>query len=44
MLQAQVIQIHKNTNIGNTGQGKAMHWKYKRLKLGGGQADGSFSD
>jgi hypothetical protein len=36
--QAEVIQNHNNENVRNTGQGKANHRKYKRLKLGGGQA------
>jgi hypothetical protein len=33
-----VIQNHKNANVRNIGQGEARHRKYKRLKLGGGQA------
>jgi hypothetical protein len=36
--QAEVIQNHCNENVRNIGQGKANHRKYKRLKLGGGQA------
>jgi hypothetical protein len=36
--QAEVIQNHDNKNAGNIGQGEANHRKYKRLKLGGGQA------
>jgi hypothetical protein len=36
--QAEVIQNHYNENIGNIGQGEVRHRKYKRLKLGGGQA------
>jgi hypothetical protein len=36
--QAEVIQNHDTTNIRNTGQGEHRHRKYKRLKLGGGQA------
>jgi len=36
--QAEVIQNHDNKNVRNTGQGEAQHRKYKRLKLGGGQA------
>jgi len=36
--QAEVIQNHGNENVRNIGQGKAQHRKYKRLKLGGGQA------
>jgi hypothetical protein len=37
-MQAGVISNHVNPNIRVTGQGEAMHRKYKRLKLGGGQA------
>jgi hypothetical protein len=36
--QAEVIQNHNNENVRNTGQGEAQHKKYKKLKLGGGQA------
>jgi hypothetical protein len=36
--QAEVIQNHDNENVRNIGQGDARHRKYKRLKLGGGQA------
>jgi hypothetical protein len=36
--QAEVIQNHENVNVRNIGQGEARHGKYKRLKLGGGQA------
>jgi hypothetical protein len=36
--QAEVIQNHENANLRNTGQDEARHRKYKRLKLGGGQA------
>jgi hypothetical protein len=36
--QAEVIQNHVNENVRNIGQGEALHRKYKRLKLGGGQA------
>jgi hypothetical protein len=36
--QAEIIQNHENVNVGNIGQGEARHRKYKRLKLGGGQA------
>jgi hypothetical protein len=35
--QAEVILNHVNPNIRGIGQGEAMHRKYKRLKLGGGQ-------
>jgi hypothetical protein len=36
--QAEVIQTHENANVRNIGQGETRHRKYKRLKLGGGQA------
>jgi hypothetical protein len=36
--QAEVIQNHENANVRNIGQGEPQHRKYKRLKLGGGQA------
>jgi hypothetical protein len=36
--QAEVILNHDNENFRNIGQGEARHRKYKRLKLGGGQA------
>jgi hypothetical protein len=36
--QAKDIQNHENANVRNIGQGEAGHRKYKRLKLGGGQA------
>jgi hypothetical protein len=36
--QAEVIQNHVNENVRNIGQGEAHHRKYKRLKLGSGQA------
>jgi hypothetical protein len=36
--QAEVIQNHDNENVCNIGQCEARHRKYKRLKLGGGQA------
>jgi hypothetical protein len=36
--QAVVIQNHENVTVRNIGQGEARHRKYKRLKLGGGQA------
>jgi hypothetical protein len=42
--QAEIIQNHDNENIGNIGQGEALHRKYKRLKLGGGQAYDRSSD
>jgi hypothetical protein len=36
--QAQVILNHVNPNVRGAGQREARHRKYKRLKLGGGQA------
>jgi hypothetical protein len=42
--QAEVIQNYHNPNVRNIGQGEAQHRKYKRLKLGGGQAYDSSSD
>jgi hypothetical protein len=36
--QAEVIQNYENANVRNIGQGEARHRKYKRLKLGDGQA------
>jgi hypothetical protein len=36
--QAEVIKNHPNPNVRAIGQGEAIHRKYKRLKLGGGQA------
>jgi hypothetical protein len=36
--QAEVILNHVNSDIRGIGQGAAMHRKYKRLKLDGGQA------
>jgi hypothetical protein len=36
--QAEVIQNHDNENVRIIDQGEARHNKYKRLKLGGGQA------
>jgi hypothetical protein len=40
--QATVIQNHENIYVRNNGQGETQHRKYKRLRLGGGQAyDGS---
>jgi hypothetical protein len=36
--QAEVILNHENLNVRNIGQDEARHRKYKRLKLGGGQA------
>jgi hypothetical protein len=42
--KAEVTQNHKNANIFNIGQGEPRHSKYKRLKLGGGQAYGRSGD
>jgi hypothetical protein len=42
--QAEVIQNHENGNVRNIGLGEAWHRKYKRLKLGGGQAYDRSSD
>jgi hypothetical protein len=36
-------QNHANATVLNIGQGEIMHTKYKRLKLGGGQAYDSSS-
>jgi hypothetical protein len=36
--QAEVIRNHENPNVRAIGQGEPRHGKYKRLKLGGGQA------
>jgi hypothetical protein len=36
--QAEGIQNHENKNVRGIGQGEAGNVKYKRLKLGGGQA------
>jgi hypothetical protein len=36
--QAEVIQNHENANVRDIGKGEARRRKYKRLKLGGGQA------
>jgi hypothetical protein len=38
------LQNHDNENVGTIGQGEARHRKYRRLKLGGGQAYGLSSD
>jgi hypothetical protein len=37
-------QNHENEHVRGTGQGEARHRKYKRLKLGGGQAYDRSSD
>jgi hypothetical protein len=36
--QTEVIQNHENEHVRGIGQGEARYRKYKRLKLGGGQA------
>jgi hypothetical protein len=36
--QSEVLQNHENEHVYNIGQGEARHRKYKRLKLGCGQA------
>jgi hypothetical protein len=38
MQDTEVILNHVNPNVHGIGQREAMHKKYKRLKLGGGQA------
>jgi hypothetical protein len=38
------MQNHENEYVRGIGQGEARHRKYKRLKLGGGQAYGRSSD
>jgi hypothetical protein len=42
--QTQVIENHENEHVRSTGQGEARHRKYKRLKLGDGQAHNCSSD
>jgi hypothetical protein len=42
--QEAVIQNHENEHVCGIGQGEARHRKYKRLKLGGGQAYGRSYD
>jgi hypothetical protein len=42
--QAEVIQNLENEPVRGIGQGEARHRKYKRLKLGGGQAYDRSSD
>jgi hypothetical protein len=42
--QSEVIQNYENENVRSIGQGEAKHRKYKRLKLGGGQACDRSSD
>jgi hypothetical protein len=36
--QAEVIRNHENAKVRSIGQGEARRQKYKRLKLGSGQA------
>jgi hypothetical protein len=43
-IKAEDIQNHENEHVHSIGQGKAGHIKYKRLKLGGGQAYDRSSD
>jgi hypothetical protein len=42
--QTEVLQNHENEHVHGIGQGEDRHRKYKRLKLGGGQAYDSSSD
>jgi hypothetical protein len=42
--QAEVIQNHENEHVRSIEQGETRHRKYKRLKLGGGQAYDRSSD
>jgi hypothetical protein len=42
--QATIILNHNNENVLYIGQSEARHRKYKRLKLGGGQAYDRSSD
>jgi hypothetical protein len=42
--QAEVIQNHANEHVRSIGQGEARNIKYKRFKLGGGQAYDRSSD
>jgi hypothetical protein len=42
--QTEVLLNHVNPNVRGTGQGEARHRKYKRLKLGSGQAYDSSAD
>jgi hypothetical protein len=42
--QAEVIQNHENEYVCSMGQGEAGHRKYKRLKLGRGEAYDRSSD
>jgi hypothetical protein len=42
--QAEVTQNQENEHVRRIGQGEAGHRKYKKLKLGGGQAYDRSSD
>jgi hypothetical protein len=42
--QPKVTENQKNEHVRSTGQGKARHRKYKRLKLGGSQVYDRSSD
>jgi hypothetical protein len=42
--QAEVIQNHENENVHIIGQSEATHRKYKRLRLGYGEAYNCSSD
>jgi hypothetical protein len=42
--QAEVIWTNENEHVRGIGQGEERHRKYKRLKLGGGQAYDRSSD
>jgi hypothetical protein len=42
--QADIIQKQENADVRVKGKGEARHRKYKRLKLGGGQAFDRSSD
>jgi hypothetical protein len=42
--QAKIIQNHSNANVSNIWQGEPRQRKFKRLKLGGGQAYHRSSD
>jgi predicted nucleic acid-binding Zn ribbon protein len=42
--QAEVVQNYENANVRDTGKGEARHIKYKRPKIGDGQAYDRSSD
>jgi hypothetical protein len=42
--ETEVVRNHENEHVRGIGQGEARHRKYKRLKLGGGQASDRSSD